>query len=75
MNEHDRSNVNFIMSLNERQFDEWASDLTDDDIEYAIEIIKLARAELDLEKMLLDTEHEVEDLTLAKQFLQKFTLH
>mgnify|MGYP006286334963 CR=1 FL=1 len=75
MNEHDRSNVNFIMSLNERQFDEWASDLTDDDIEYAIEIIKLARAELDIEKMLLDTEHEVEDLTLAKQFLQKFTLH
>lgn len=75
MNEHDRNNVNFIMSLNEQQFDEWANELTDDDIDYAIEIIKMARAELFLEKLALENEHMEEDLSLAKNFLQKYTLH
>lgn len=74
MNKHDRDNLNFIMSLNDEQFEEWASSVPDDDIQYALEIIQAAR----LEKLV--HEHEILDqisesnLSEAKSLLQKFRL-
>ena len=40
MNKHDRDNLNFILSLDEAGFDEWYATLSDDDVDYALEIIK-----------------------------------
>lgn len=72
MNDHDLNNIRYIMSLDEHQFDEWMSKVGDDDINYAIEIIKARRVELMMEEALLND--EVEDLSEAQKVLTKFTL-
>lgn len=72
MNSHDLNNLNYILSLNESEFDEWILTLGDDDITYAIEVIQHRRAELALqEARLID---EVEDMSEAQSVLSKFTL-
>lgn len=68
MNDHDRSNFEFIMSLSPQQFDEWYATISLDDIEYAIELCQAARLEMAL------SVDEVKDLTQAKQTLKKFML-
>jgi hypothetical protein len=68
MNNHDRNNFEFIMSLSPQQFDEWYASISLDDIEYAIELCQAARLE-----MALNTD-AVEDLTEANQVLKSFML-
>jgi hypothetical protein len=68
MNDHDRSNFQFIMSLSPAEFDEWYASIDLDDIEYAIELCKAARLEL---SMNVDAVH---DTTQANQVLKKFML-
>lgn len=72
MNQHDRDNLNFIMSLDEEGFDKWYATLSDDDVDYALEIIQAGRAELMLQAAELSD--NVEDTTLAKDALKKFML-
>jgi hypothetical protein len=68
MNDYDRNNFEFIMSLSPQQFDEWYASISLDDIEYAIELCQAARLEMALNA---DT---VEDLTEANNALKKFML-
>jgi hypothetical protein len=68
MNNHDRNNFEFIMSLSPQQFDEWYTTISLDDVEYAIELCKAVRME-----MALNTD-EVKDLTEANQVLKSFML-
>jgi deoxyribodipyrimidine photolyase-like uncharacterized protein len=68
MNDHDRSNFEFIMSLSPQQFDEWYTSISLDDIEYAIELCQTARLE-----MTLNTD-AVKDLTEANDVLKNFML-
>lgn len=68
MNDHDRSNFQFIMSLSLEQFDEWYTNISSDDVDYAIELCQAARLEL---AMNVD---EVKDVTQAKQTLKRFML-
>jgi hypothetical protein len=68
MNDYDRNNFEFIMSLSPQQFDEWYASISLDDIEYAIELCQAARLE-----MTLNTD-AVEDLTEANQVLKSFML-
>ena len=72
MNDWDKNNYNFIMSLSPKEFDEWASGLEQDDVDYAIELIQQARRELSLlEAELTDN---VEDLVQARNVLKQYTL-
>lgn len=72
MNPHDLKNVHYIMSLNDDQFNKWADTLTDDDLDYAMEILRAARSEnIRQELELMD---EVESFTEAKSVLAKFSL-
>ncbi len=74
MNDHDRSQFDFIMSLSDEEFTEWALSIPDDDVEYAIELIQQARLELSIvEHELLDN-LEQSDLAEARAVLQKFRL-
>ena len=74
MNDYDRNNLNFIMSLNGDEFEEWASGISDDDIEYAIELIQKARVEM------VELQHDFieegldENFTEANAILKKFML-
>lgn len=55
MNDYDRNNLNFIMSLKtESEWLEWVATLTEDDMHYALEIIKTAQSEADVRGMELD---------------------
>ena len=68
MNDHDRKNLNFIMHLSVEQFDEWYASISLDDVEYAIELLKVARIEMSMNA------DEVKDLTQARQTLKRFML-
>lgn len=74
MNDYDRSQLNYIMSLDDQQFELWSMSIPDDDIKYAIELIQAARLEAAiLEQELLDA-LEDSDLAEANSVLKKFML-
>lgn len=73
MNSHDRSNLNFIMSLNEQEFDSWLNFMSNEDIDYALELIRRAKAENQLEEMELAEVmymHD-DDMTEANKVIDK----
>lgn len=72
MNDHDRSNLNFILSLNEKRFDEWCATLSEDDVDYALELLKAARTEVMLQAATLSD--EIKDTTEAMNVLKGFML-
>ncbi len=72
MNDHDRNNLNFILSLDESGFDKWTSTLTEDDIDYAIELLKTARTEVMLQAASLSD--DVKDTHEAMNVLKGFML-
>lgn len=73
MNPHDKNNLDFLMNINIDTFNEWANQASDDDIAYALELIKQARAALEVD--LVEVLNDVEDCTEAKSVLQKFMLN
>jgi len=51
MNEWDRDNLDFIMNCSEDGFDEWLDQADNDDINYALSLIRLAKTELMVQEM------------------------
>lgn len=51
MNEWDRDNLEFIMNTTDESFDEWLDQADNDDIAYALELIRMAKAELMVQEM------------------------
>ena len=75
MDKHDRDNLQFILSLNDEQFDSWAQEMADDDIKYAMEILRAARLELaEQEQDLVEAGLEDSNFAEANAVLQKFML-
>ncbi len=72
MNDHDRSNLQFILSLDEKSYDEWTASLTEDDIDYALELLKAARTEAMMH--IAQLADDVEDTTEANSILKGFML-
>lgn len=50
MNDHDRSNLNFLLSLSPQALIAWYNSVSEDDHEYAMELMAARREELALEK-------------------------
>ena len=78
MNDFDRENVNFLLTASKADMEEWHRYATDDDYTYALEILRAARSELELQELaLLDSEvNETPSCELyeAQSVLSKFTL-
>jgi hypothetical protein len=72
MNDHDRNNFKYIMSLDEKQFDKWYASISEDDVDYALELMKQARLELDVKTH--EVFDEVMNTSLAQKALKKFML-
>ena len=72
MNDHDRSNLQFILSLDENGFDKWTATLSEDDVDYALELLKVARTEVMMQAVSLTD--EVEDTSDAMDVLKGFML-
>ena len=74
MNQHDREQLNYIMSLSDQAFDDWAQSISIKDVQYAVELIQAARTEsFMIEQELLDA-LEDSDLAEANAVLKKFML-
>lgn len=75
MNPNDRENVNFIMSLSDAEFESWASELSIEDIQAAIDAIKQSRIELmDYEDSIMNATGEETNFAEAREVLKKFML-
>ncbi len=77
MDEFDRINLNFLLSVDDQGFQDFLAESDDDDIEYAIELIQTYKAQvmtqqLELEE-LVDEEHGL-DLSDAQAVLTRFRL-
>jgi hypothetical protein len=72
MNNHDRSNLQFILSLDEKSYDKWTASLSEDDVDYALELLKAARTEAMMH--IAQLADEVEDTTEANSLLKGFML-
>jgi predicted nuclease of restriction endonuclease-like RecB superfamily len=72
MNKQDQSNLNFIMSLSEEEYDMWLQTISDEYAEYAFQLFEMARAELALKRV--EVTDDIRDLSKAKNILGKFTL-
>lgn len=55
MNEYDRDNLNFIMSLKtQAEWEAWAETLDEGDMLYALELVKTAQSECEVRSMEID---------------------
>ena len=72
MNEWDRNNLHFILDSDEATLEDFYSWATEDDLMYALSLVREARAELLVQEAeLMD---EVNDLSEANTMLKQFRL-
>ena len=69
MNEWDRDNLNFIMNITDEGFDEWLDQADNDDIDYALKLIRMAKAELLLQEM--EFTDEISNFAEASQLIER----
>lgn len=72
MNDNDRDNLNFLLTVSSEVFEDWFDQADKDDVDYALELLAIRKAELDLKE--LEFADDVEDTTRANQVLRKFML-
>ena len=74
MNNWDKGNLDFILNSNDADMEDFLSWASDEDLLYALQLIQLAKAELELEVIeLLDAEAD-QDLSQAQSVLEQFRL-
>jgi hypothetical protein len=72
MNSWDRSNLHFILDSDEATLEDFYSWATEDDLTYALELVRTAMSELMVQEAeLMD---EVEDVSAAQSVLAQFQL-
>lgn len=64
----DESNLHFIRSLTQEQFNEWIKEISYEDIMYALELLQLEHAKMIVQEMELTD--DVVDLTQTQQLLK-----
>jgi hypothetical protein len=69
MNEWDRDNLEFIMNTTNESFDEWLDQADNDDIAYALELIRMAKAELMVQEM--EFTDEISNFSEASQLIDR----
>ena len=75
MNDWDRSNLNFLLNIDDETFEDFMLQSSDDDIDYAIELIQTHKAELMTRELELRDELADETgLDEAQAVLAKFRL-
>lgn len=72
MTEHDRQNLNFLMTVSEAGFKHWYDQADEDDIQYAFELIQQYRSEL--EEIEIENKLDNSDFSEVKSILGKFQL-
>lgn len=70
MNDWDRSNLHFILDSDKATLDDFYSWATEDDLKYALDLVRTAKAELLVQELELmdEVEHCNEAISVLKQF-------
>jgi len=69
MNDWDRDNLNFLLTIDSETFEDWLQQADEDDIDYAIELLRAAKSELIVQQMeVLDM---VQDTSTANNFIEQ----
>lgn len=69
MNNWDRDNLNFLLTIDSETFEDWLDQADEDDIDYAIELLRAAKSELIVQQMeVLDG---VQDISTANNFIEQ----
>ena len=69
MNDWDRDNLHFILNTTDESFEEWLDQADNGDVDYALSLIRMAKAELlTQEHELLD---EVNDMSEANLLIER----
>lgn len=69
MNDWDSSNLAYMQSLSENQFDKWIITLSDEDLDYAVSLYQRARTRnVVFEHNMLD---DIDDVTQAQAVIEK----
>lgn len=73
MNKKDKANLDFILKSETEEFEKWMKTASSDDIDYAIELLRLARLELSVQEIdIVDSlEEELNDYTEAKKVIDR----
>jgi len=82
MNPHDKKNLEFLMSATPEVLREWYARVSQDDVDYATELLAYASAELERTALVQaakecinrSIDNENLDCSVAKTLLSKFTL-
>jgi hypothetical protein len=74
MNNWDKENLNFILNSDDADMEDFLSWASDEDLAYALELIQLARAELELEEILMLEAEDDLDTSQAQVILERFRL-
>ena len=69
MNRRDRENLKFLLTVSEESFNDWLSQADNDDVEYALELIKMAKSEFMVKQ--LELTDEVPNFNEAKVVIDK----
>lgn len=73
MNYHDKHNLDFLLSITPEALTDWFNQASEDDIAYAIELIRTAKTEALCELYALDD--DIEDVSDAEFVLSQFRIN
>ncbi len=73
MNDYDRENLNFLLNASPEVLEDWYENVSEDDHEYAQELLSAFGEELKLRNSFNATE-KVQDTTDAENVLRKYRL-
>jgi hypothetical protein len=74
MNNWDKGNLDFILNSTDEDMEDFLSWASDEDLAYALELIRVAKNELVVQEIeMLDTRAD-EDISQAQDILQRFRL-
>lgn len=74
MNNWDKGNLDFILNSSDEDMEDFYSWASDEDLMYALQLIQLAKAELEIELMEILDQEANEDLSQAQAVLEQFRL-
>jgi hypothetical protein len=72
VNQNDLNNLEFIMSLNVESIKQWWDSISEDDREYAMELLEHQKRILVEKKTNICLDADITDMTQAKQLLSKW---
>ena len=70
MNDWDRDNLDFIMNSDHEDFEAWLYQASDEDVEYALKLIRIAKSEL-IEEELDMMQPTEQDAIVAKNLIDR----